>query len=98
MAASGSGDRLQKWFIDSFPISAIQDYLAPPVKSKLMALLLLAILLLGSRGKKEEKFSRQLIVLYLIIGLLFYFISPLPVTKVLKIKIWDILDRHPYQE
>lgn len=45
--------------------------------SKFMALALLVISLLGSRGKKEEKISKQSIVFYLITGLVFYFVSVL---------------------
>ncbi len=43
--------------------------------SKLLALALLVISLLGSRGKKEEKISKQSIAIYLIIGLILYLSS-----------------------
>ena len=45
--------------------------------SKLMSLVLLAISLLGSRGKKEEKISKQSIAFYLITGLVVYLTSTL---------------------
>ncbi|OSZ77236.1 conjugal transfer protein TraG [Chitinophagaceae bacterium IBVUCB2] len=45
--------------------------------SKLMALVLLAISLLGSRGKKEEKISKQSIAFYLISGLAIFLTSTL---------------------
>jgi hypothetical protein len=44
-------------------------------KSKLLALGLLIISLIGAQGKKEEKISKQTIVFYLITGLTFYFSS-----------------------
>jgi len=47
------------------------------IKSKLLALALLAISLLGSRGKKEEKISKQSIALYLISGVILYLTSAL---------------------
>src|SRR5262245_54623787 len=40
--------------------------------SKLIALVLLTISLLGTRGKKSEKISPQTILLYIITGLLTY--------------------------
>lgn len=46
-----------------------------PVVSKLLALGLLLISLLGSRGKKTEKINRKIIVVYLLTGLLLYFLS-----------------------
>ncbi len=45
--------------------------------SKLIALLFLAISLLGAKGKKEEKLNYRTAFAYLITGLLFYFISGL---------------------
>jgi hypothetical protein len=45
--------------------------------SKLMALTLLVISLLGSRGKKEERISKQTIAFYLITGLSLYLTSSL---------------------
>ena len=45
--------------------------------SKLMALALLVISLLGSRGKKEENISIQTIAFYLITGLFLYLVSSL---------------------
>ncbi len=45
--------------------------------SKLMALSLLIISLLGSRGKKEEKVSKRLIVFYLVSGTALYISSSL---------------------
>lgn len=45
--------------------------------SKLLALGLLLISLLGSRGKKEEKISRQTITFYLLTGLIIYGCSTL---------------------
>jgi len=53
------------------------------IRSKLLALALLVISLIGALGKKDEKISKQSIILYLFIGLLFYFSSVL----VFKIKI-----------
>jgi hypothetical protein len=53
-----------------------------PIISKLLALALLIISLLGSRGKKDEKISKGLITFYLIAGLVFYFTS----TFILKVK------------
>lgn len=47
------------------------------VTSKLMALALLAISILGSRGKKEEKISKQSIAFYLITGLVLFLSSSL---------------------
>lgn len=41
--------------------------------SKLLALGLLIVSLLGAKGKKSEKISRQSILFYLVTGLLFYF-------------------------
>ncbi len=49
--------------------------------SKGIALGVLIISLLGSRGKKDEKISKQQIALYLIIGLLFYWGS-FPILKI----------------
>jgi hypothetical protein len=46
-----------------------------PLKSKLLALILLTISLLGSRGKKDEKISVREIIIYLLTGLLLYFLS-----------------------
>lgn len=46
-------------------------------KSKLIALLLLAISLLGVEGKKDEDISHKLAALYLSTGLLIYFFSDL---------------------
>src|SRR5690349_13421061 len=43
--------------------------------SKLLALGLLVISLIGSKGKKAEKISKQIIAWYLITGLLIYFLS-----------------------
>ncbi len=48
--------------------------------SKLMALGLLVISLLGSRGKKDEKISKQSIAFYLICGLILFFTSTLLLT------------------
>lgn len=45
--------------------------------SKLLALILLAISLLGSKGKKEENISKQSITFYLITGLTFFLASSL---------------------
>ena len=45
--------------------------------SKLLALALLAISLVGSRGKKEEKISKQSIAIYLINGLILFLSSTL---------------------
>jgi multidrug transporter EmrE-like cation transporter len=45
------------------------------VTSKLMSLVLLAISILGSRGKKDEKISKQLIAFYLITGLVLFLFS-----------------------
>ena len=45
--------------------------------SKLLSLALLIISLLGNRGKKEEKISKQSIAFYLIMGVLIYLTSPL---------------------
>lgn len=44
-----------------------------PVRSKLMALGLLIVSLMGSRGKKSQHLSAKLISIYLVTGLLFYF-------------------------
>lgn len=44
-------------------------------KSKAIALLILATSLIGSRGKKEERISKQLIVFYIITGLTLYWSS-----------------------
>lgn len=46
-------------------------------KSKLLALVLLIISLIGAKGKKEEKISVQSVIVYLITGLVFYFGSVL---------------------
>lgn len=46
-----------------------------PLKSKLLALALLAISLLGSKGKKDEKTSVRGIIIYLTTGLMLYFLS-----------------------
>jgi len=46
-----------------------------PLKTKLVVLALLAISLLGSRGKKDEKVSLKNIAIYLVTGLLLYFLS-----------------------
>lgn len=46
-----------------------------PITSKLLVLALLAISLLGSKGKKAENISKGLIAFYLIAGLLIYFLS-----------------------
>lgn len=46
-----------------------------PLKSKLLALALLIISLIGSRGKKDEKVSVRGIVIYLSAGLILYFLS-----------------------
>ncbi|MBL7709846.1 MAG: YWFCY domain-containing protein, partial [Chitinophagaceae bacterium] len=43
------------------------------VKSKLLALALLVISLLGSKGKKDEKISATTIILYQLTGILLYF-------------------------
>ncbi len=48
-----------------------------PWNSKLLALVLLLISLLGTRGKKEEKITIGSISLYLMTGLVFYFCSGL---------------------
>lgn len=45
-----------------------------PIKSKLIALLLLVISLIGSKGKKEEKISKAMIIICLLTGLALYFI------------------------
>lgn len=45
------------------------------VTSKLIALVLLAISLMGARGKKDEKLQPKIIAWYIGIGLLFYFLS-----------------------
>jgi hypothetical protein len=50
-----------------------------PVRSKLMALGLLIVSLLGSRGKKSQHLSNKLISIYLVTGLLFYFSGALVV-------------------
>lgn len=47
------------------------------LKPKLAALLLLAVFLLGIKGKKDEKINIRSIVAYLLTGLLLYFISVL---------------------
>ena len=44
-------------------------------KPKLAALLLLAVSLLGSKGKKDENLSIKPVLCYILIGLLLYFIS-----------------------
>lgn len=44
-------------------------------KPKFAALLLLAVSLLGSKGKKDEKLSLKPVLAYILIGLLLYFIS-----------------------
>jgi len=46
-----------------------------PIYSKVIALALLIVSLLGAKGKKSEKISKQAIILYLVVGLLFYFLS-----------------------
>lgn len=46
-----------------------------PVFSKLIALALLIVSLLGAKGKKSEKISKPSIILYLVVGVLFYFLS-----------------------
>lgn len=46
-----------------------------PITSKLMALALLVISLIGSKGKKTEKISLKLILVYLIAGFILYFFS-----------------------
>jgi hypothetical protein len=43
--------------------------------SKLLALALLSVSLLGAKGKKSEKISRQTILFYIVTGLLFYFLG-----------------------
>ena len=43
--------------------------------SKLLALTLLLISLIGVKGKKEEKISSRSVLLYLVIGILLYFFS-----------------------
>lgn len=54
---------------------AITELYSTPLKSKLIALGLLVISLLGARGKKSENINRQTIVIYLFAGLLLYFSS-----------------------
>ncbi len=46
-----------------------------PVKSKLLALALLVISLIGSKGKKDEKVNIRGIIIYLVTGVAFYFPS-----------------------
>lgn len=46
-----------------------------PLKSKLLALTLLAISLLGSRGKKDERIKVLTIIIYLVAGSILYFFS-----------------------
>lgn len=46
-----------------------------PLKSKLLALALLVISLMGSKGKKDEKTSLKGIIIYMITGALLYFLS-----------------------
>jgi len=46
-----------------------------PVYSKLIALALLLVSLIGAKGKKSEKISKQTIGLHLVTGLVFYFFS-----------------------
>lgn len=48
-----------------------------PYASKILAIGLLVISMLGAQGKKEEKLNRKSIAFYLIIGLMFYFLSGL---------------------
>jgi hypothetical protein len=48
-----------------------------PMITKLLALALLALSLVGARGKKDEKITPQQVVVYLSLGLLFYFSSVL---------------------
>ncbi len=48
-----------------------------PYVSKILAIGLLVISMLGAHGKKEEKLNRKSIAFYLIIGLMFYFLSGL---------------------
>ena len=50
-------------------------FLDSPIKSKLLALAMLVISLVGSKGKKDEKVSVNGIVIYLVTGLLLYFLS-----------------------
>lgn len=45
------------------------------LKSKLLALTLLTISLMGSKGKKDEKVSARGIIIYLVTGMLLYFLS-----------------------
>src|SRR6476646_7975011 len=44
-------------------------------RSKLMALIFLAISLFGARGKKDQKYNYKTGVLYILSGALFYFLS-----------------------
>lgn len=47
------------------------------LKAKLAALLLLGIIVLAAKGKKDEKIQKKSIIAYLLSGLLVYFLSPL---------------------
>src|ERR1700754_2211175 len=46
-------------------------------RPKLAALLCLVISLIGSKGRKDEKIQLKPIIIYLLVGLLLYFISAL---------------------
>ncbi|MEI9943945.1 MAG: conjugal transfer protein MobC [Chitinophagaceae bacterium] len=58
------------------------------VKAKLIAIIILLISLIGARGKKDEKINVKVSFLYILIGAVFYFASPL--TLRLQISLTDL--------
>ncbi len=68
----GLAAKLGDQFLQNISRTGLLD---TPIKSKLLALILLTISLIGSRGKKDEKISVRGIIIYLLTGLLLYFLS-----------------------
>ena len=57
------------------------------LSSRIAALILLIISLVGAKGKKNEKIQKKLIVIYIISGFAFYFISP--VSFIIKLSVLE---------
>ncbi len=56
-------------------IYKLKDYFTTPWQTKCVAFLILCISFIGTKGKKEQKITKQKIATYAIIGLALYFLS-----------------------